>query len=418
MVTLWRVFTFLLFLGLFACTTEKSLQVGAAHASINPPMGAHIAGGPINRRFSSIHDSLFIKAVVVEKAGESVVLFTADCIGLMNPFLQEVRRAVHAYLPEHGPDTAHIVMSSTHTHSGPDVVGIWGPDLQTSGVDTVYLQGVVEAAARTIVKAWMNRRPARAWTAVTEHGRDWVHNICVPDEIDRSLTVIGFDDMEGHALVSMTNFSCHPTFLDAAYDAVSADYVFGFYEEMDRVRGGVNVFLQGSIGGWVQPEGQQQTFENAAGKGRGLALAVAEASGRAKQLPVDAIGFRRTALKLPLENPAFEHLSATGVIRRGMEGTVETEVAAFHIGSAWFVTHPGETSPYYGLETKKLMPGSGPKFVLGLGMDALGYILKPAFFNSKPPLPHAPYLTGMSVGPQSGPLLMQGIQSLFRELQP
>jgi hypothetical protein len=97
---------------------------------------------------------------------------------------------------------------------------------------------------------------------------------------------------------------------------------------------------------------------------------------------------------------------------------VETEVAAFHIGSAWFVTHPGETSPYYGLETKKLMPGSGPKFVLGLGMDALGYILKPAFFNSKPPLPHAPYLTGMSVGPQSGPLLMQGIQSLFRELQP
>ena len=64
-------------------------------------------------------------------------------------------------------------------------------------------------------------------------------------------------------------------------------------------------------------------------------------------------------------------------------------------------------------ETKKLM-GAGPKFVLGLGNDALGYILKPEFYEDSTRL-HAPYLTATSVGKQTAPLLMKHIEQMLSE---
>jgi hypothetical protein len=93
---------------------------------------------------------------------------------------------------------------------------------------------------------------------------------------------------------------------------------------------------------------------------------------------------------------------------------VDSEIAWFAIGDAHFVTHPGETTPWHSLETKKMMNTSGPKFVIGLGLDALGYILKPKFFENKS-LPHAEYLTSMSVGKHTGPDLMSSLKSLISQ---
>ena len=51
-----------------------------------------------------------------------------------------------------------------------------------------------------------------------------------------------------------------------------------------------------------------------------------------------------------------------------------------------FAAHPGETTPVHSLETKALMQNKGPKIVVGLGMDALGYILSPNFSDPAKPL--------------------------------
>jgi hypothetical protein len=42
----------------------------------------------------------------------------------------------------------------------------------------------------------------------------------------------------------------------------------------------------------------------------------------------------------------------------------------------------------------------------------LGYIVKPSFFENKS-LPHAEYLTSMSVGKPTGPLMMQYLKALI-----
>jgi hypothetical protein len=58
------------------------------------------------------------------------------------------------------------------------------------------------------------------------------------------------------------------------------------------------------------------------------------------------------------------------------------------------------------------MTGGGPKFVLGLGQDELGYILKPEFFEANTTLYATPYLTGMSPGREAGAVMMQVIKEL------
>ena len=98
-----------------------------------------------------------------------------------------------------------------------------------------------------------------------------------------------------------------------------------------------------------------------------------------------------------------------------MTDSVSTEIAWFSIGSAQFVTHPGETVPAYSFQSKKLMNGKGPKFVIGLGMDALGYILKPTFFGTDTSIHHTAYLTGMSIGKDAGPIMMNTIELLAKE---
>ena len=49
------------------------------------------------------------------------------------------------------PGYAHILVSSTHNHEGPDVIGLWGPSPRESGVDPEYLammEGRVADAVR------------------------------------------------------------------------------------------------------------------------------------------------------------------------------------------------------------------------------------------------------------------------------
>lgn len=399
----------------FGIETHAQLKAGASSAIINPSPGSFIAGHSHNRKFTGIHDDLYAKAVVIENDTNALAILTVDCIGLMYPQLQTIRQKVSTLLDRRVFDASHIILSSTHTHAGPDVVGLWGPDIMHSGVDTAYIQFLTDVAAAQVVKAWKNREPVTADYAVTTHGDAWVQNISEPDELDRSVTVLRLRNAKGNVVASMTNFACHPTFVDAVHDKISADYVGGLYRKLNEKWGGVNLFLQGSIGGWVQPENEPKTFEQATFRGEELGEKVMEAFQHAINVSNHQIRFHSKIFEMPVENPGFKQLAAAGVIARPMKEGVNTEIAVFSIGNAWFATHPGETVPAMSHATKAMMPKGDPVFVLGLGMDALGYIVKPYFFDPQRKIPHAEYLCSMSTGRQSSTVVMNVISDLVKK---
>jgi hypothetical protein len=124
--------------------------------------------------------------------------------------------------------------------------------------------------------------------------------------------------------------------------------------------------------------------------------------------------FRRQLVKFPLQNQGFQQLSQAGVVKRVFSDSVDSEIAYAAIGNAAMATHPGETSPALSLSTRGLMKNTGPKMILGLSQDALGYILKPTFFEPGNTIPHSQYLTSMSVGPQTMNIIRETLQNLIK----
>lgn len=416
-----RVIYRLLFVALSICAPAYihgqagKLLAGAYEASINPPDSTYMAGYGQNRKSTGVHDNLYVKAVAVSNNEDAVVFVTFDCIGLPYPVLRQIRDAVEKRIPASQFDVRHIIASSTHTHAGPDVIGIWGKDLQHSGVDSGYISFLINKAADVIAGAWKRRRTAIARYAITEFGKGWVENVSDSAEIDRQVAVLQFLNSKGRNIATLTNFACHPTILDKKNTTVSADYPSGFYKYMKSKIGGINLFLQGAIGGWVQPEKVPRDFETAEKKGRELAQSVLAAlQSSAKPLVGNGIRFHSQVFEIPVRNKALTALAYTGVIKRDIADGTLTEIACCSIGNATFITQPGETSPLYALRTKQLMKNDGPKFILGLGMDELGYILKPEFFEEGTTLPAATYLRSMSPGRQASEVMMQVIEELVK----
>jgi len=170
-----------------------------------------------------------------------------------------------------------------------------------------------------------------------------------------------------------------------------------------------SLYLQGAIGGWVQPFNYRRTFEVAEEYGTDLAKKTLAALKDAKPLNGTEIRAANKVFEIPLENEMFRQLNKAGAIPGELSGdNVETEVAWFSVGTAEFATHPGETSPAFSLQTKALMNG-GPKFVLGLGLDQLGYIIEKEKFGKNP----FEYNSLVSVGKEAGPRMMQALESII-----
>jgi len=391
----------------------QNFRVGAAQETINPDTDSlYFAGGKNNRKFIDVSDNLYVKAVVISNNETSIALLTVDCIGLMYPQLLEIREKVAKAISAF--PVQQIILSSTHTHSGPDVVGIWGQDLMHCGINEAHMSKIVNQAALALQKAWNTRKSGIARYAIGSFGEDWVKNISEPGLLDRTVTILQFKDALNKNIATLVNFACHPTILDDVARGASSDYVGGFYRYLDSAQGGTNLFLQGAIGGWVQPEDVPKNYEQAMRIGEKLGLYAMNRLKQPQTLNNSQIIYRRQKIKFPLQNPGFRQLSQVGVIKRVFSDSVESEIAYASIGNLALATHPGETSPALSFTTRALMKNNGPKMVLGLSMDALGYILKPGYFEEGNKIPHSNYLTGMSIGPQTMGIITETLKSLIK----
>jgi hypothetical protein len=391
---------------------SSSLRAGAASATVSPPIGAFIAGDARNRRFAGEHDPLHARAVAISDGEMMLAILVVDSIGLVYPDVQAIRRRAAELADGFARAPEHIIVSSTHSHSGPDVVGLWGKDEHSSGRDAEYMAKLIETSARQIASAAGAMRPVTVRVASGEHDFGWVQNVTEPGLLDRRMTVVQLVDGGGATVASLTGFACHPTVMDAVSDEISSDYPAGFYRVMGERLSGEHLFLQGAIGGWVQPDKTGRSFELADRYGAAVATRALELLDHAEPRAPAKIRFAYRPFEIPLENPVFSTVIREGVVQRDLyDGNIRTEAAWFAIGDIEFVTHPGETSPAYSLASRQLM-NAEHSFVLGLTLDALGYILKPEYFAEGASFPSVEYLTATSVGPLAGPRLLATLEEI------
>lgn len=203
--------------GVFASAAEIPLEVGAASADITPPMNFPISGYYHERLSTGVIDPLLAKALVFKQDKTLAALVVCDVIELPAALTDAIRDRAAA---ETGIDRAAIVVTATHTHTGP----FFGEKSKE------YEKQMVERVASAIVDASKNRRPATVESGEIEvydlsfNRRFFMKegpvvfnpgfnnpNLVRPAAgIDPGCNIVLFRDAEsGKPFASLTNFALH-----------------------------------------------------------------------------------------------------------------------------------------------------------------------------------------------------------------
>ena len=122
-----------------------------------------------------VHDPLEVRAFFIGHGKQAVVFVTVDSQGWFAEYQSpnvgdggdDARADAAAALAAKGYEVtaSNIVLSSTHTHAAPTLMGLWGH------TDPGYLHRVKDAAVQAVIKAASHTHEAELWSATgTIHG--------------------------------------------------------------------------------------------------------------------------------------------------------------------------------------------------------------------------------------------------------
>lgn len=459
-----------------AAADPRPLRAGFGRTKINPDLAnagrpVWIAGFDQNRPATSIHDDLWAVATILDDGYTRLGLVVLDSIGFFHDDVIAVRKQL-ADLRAVGADVKldYTIVCSTHNHSTPDLMGLWGPSPFRTGVDPHYRRHVIDGAVAALAAAATNLQPVRlAIHEIPTKPEGLVTDTRKPEVFDADIRVLQFLRADtGATLGTVVGWANHPETVWSKNQAITADFP-GYLREalengvhhngtlLDAGVGGIHVYVNGAVGGlmsttpnvtvrdpYLQQDFKQPSHEKALALGRQLASRILPRLEDTNVATVThaPIGIRARTLALPLDNPAFLLAPALGLIDRGHVRwkTLRTEAAVVTLGDVSLACIPGEIYPELvngGIESpaggdfagppvevppiRQLLPGR-TKFILGLANDEIGYIIPKTEWDREAPFLYqgkkAPYGEVNSVGPDTARLIHQAIRELATDLGP
>ena len=351
------------------------MKIGYAQTVITPPLETpvYLAGFGQNRRAETVHDDLYARVLTIQTEEITLVLVALDLIGF---FQQDMKDVVEALKVSNA--NLRVIIASTHTHHGPDTMGLWGPDDKTCGVDSDYMSAIKKKIVDTINASLSDLKPASAkWTSV--HVSGLVKNARNPEILDDELTLLQFAADDGKPLVTLFDFPCHPEVLWEHNPNITADYVGYLRDEVEKQTGAPCIFFSGALGGMMTPDVKDHSFEEAEFMGRKLGEEGVKALDAVNSEQYSVVGIQKKEIKAKLTNPLYKVAFSRKLIPdvRDKKGYLTTEVNLIKIGGLWLATVPGELLPKLGLQLKAWMKEAGAQVtgVIGLANDEVGYIL-------------------------------------------
>jgi hypothetical protein len=400
--------------------SASQLRVGAASVVITPPPGIPMAGYYSERGAKGVHDDLSAKALVLESDGVSAALVALDLITTPRDLVDETRREIERVT---GLPTASVMISATHSHTGPvldrnspfggksDLVATYRAELPAK-IAAAVSQARSRSASATVSAAHglessiaFNRRyHMKDGSVGWNPGKRNPNIVKAAGPIDPDVPVLFFESTDHKPLATYVNYAVH---LDNVGEPIiSADMPATLSRCLSDYTGSelVTLFTAGCCGdvnhidvNWGEP---QRGFGNAARMGTILAAEVLRAWPRLR--PVETAGLRvKTAvvlLPLPalgkddvenartiaarVEDPKSKRPSFLEVVwafkvrdvaaRQGRPHEVEVQVIALSNEVAW-VSLPGEVFTELGLSIKQDSPF--PYTIIAeLANGSIGYI--------------------------------------------
>ncbi len=436
-----------------------ALDVGFGAADVTPQLvDGHpvwLAGLEQNRAATGVHDALWARAIVLRDHGHKFALVSVDSIGLPYGVVQAARKELK--------DFRYVLVASTHSHASPDVVGIWGPAPDKSGVDPQYLKLVEDGIVAAVRQADGASAPATAEYGTAEDS-SLLGDFRLPEVYDGVLRTIRFHCVGMAApcgiLVQWNSHGVEP------HDnpLITRDFMGATVDALARRHGCPVVYFQGAIGGLmgtpkklVEAAKAGQLPSDAFGFIDACGEAIADLADRAlaaaEPIKLDPVAVFARPITIPLDNDGFRAAVGAGVLERpiydwtgnpdlrGRQAdadtdrrvALETEVAYLRLGELDVAAIPGELYPecVYGQYQDPADPGAdfinaaleppiakilpSKRFlVLGLANDEVGYIIPKRQWDVVAPFAYgrqnSQYGERNSVGPDTAAFLLSALQ--------
>ena len=430
----------------------SSMRAGAAAVDITPELPVDVLGY-VRRDIAPLRaiDPLMATCLVMDGDGEPLVVIAADLANIAPGFADDVRMAVAQAI---GTAPARVLLNSSHSHAAP-----WpGAPLKLGGesddwteLELRYWKSIPGAFAGVARLARDSAREARVSGAVghapglavnrrerTADGRTilgWN-----PDGfVDDAVPTLRIDALDGSAIATVVGFGCHPVVVGPDVAAVGSDFVGPLRRQVEALRGGVAIFLQGAAGNVLPLEAFFDHEGPEVVMGQRLGLEAAHAISDANPLvvsqerlnfgsvtpislyrtlieddqPEQRLAFRRRVVTLPLleaapaaemrteleerqadlkgrlaagesrvtTNPLKYHINWLRQMleladRDALPSEVDGEIWAARLGDCAIVGTPGEIFGEIGAAVRKASPAETTIFA-GYCHGVLGYIATP-----------------------------------------
>jgi len=389
----------------------KKLRAGAAKVVITPPAGTRLSGYAGRAGTSTgAHDDLYARALVLDDGARRLALLTCDLVGLSDESVARIRKAIEAPA---GIPSEHVMVSCTHTHSGPATMdlracGAMEPEV-TRQIEEKAAEAVL-AAAKALRNATIQVAYGKSDIGINRRYRPPGGTMQIgenPDGVtDPRSGILRISSETDRAMAILVNHACHAVVLGNDNLLASADFPGALCRSLEERVGGTAFFLQGCCGN-INPR-ERGGFEVVSRVGQRLADHVLIGLRRARPVAVPKLRVASEVVELPLLplasreearkvledservvaefDPSKTHLAHLHIAEAFRDWaravlalhddpnrpeTTRAEVQVLSIGDVKLVGLPAEPFVELGLAIKRRVRGA---FVLGYTNGNVGYV--------------------------------------------
>ncbi len=226
---------------------------GSSREIITPPLGTLLYGYTPDVVSDSVHDDLTATALAVGNGEEKALLISLTLGDIQTALCDEMRRAA---ANSAGIDVSDVIITSTHTHCGPNTSGMegWG-DIDRSYVDGILLPAVCSIASEALKnmtdavvgtacgrsEVGINRRQQLENGAIDFGQNPWG---C----FDPYMTVLSFRRADnGEGILNLVHYGCHGTACGKS-TVITRDWSGMMLDRLEKLTGTMSVFFNGAIG--------------------------------------------------------------------------------------------------------------------------------------------------------------------------
>jgi len=418
------VFSFCLFFQVSAQDfAPVQLKANTSRVDLTPPLELQFSlggyGDRMNKPAEGVHDSIWVKAVILSDGQKKYAIVTLDILALPPNVKPQVLEA----LSSSGWHTDNLMVLPSHSHTSLDMSALNNKNNLNNPYIGIYqpklLDFVIEAIVAAVRLADTNLQPVSIGT-----GRDILmgmnRNRRKDAAVDRDLTVTRIDLVNGKPLLALVNWTAHPTITSDEDMLVSAEWPGYLQRELESSigKGVLAMYYNGA-------EGDQSVlvktksgdhYQKAEWYGREIGKKAFDIYQTIKTATESIFEYNSLLVSLPQPqmHPLFE---STGGAEYGMNEQNakyilnamcpgKTNITALRVGDWLLVGAPGELTYELGEPIKKHLLDQGIHYPVigGMANEWISYIL------SKEQYQKGGYETSVSFyGPELGPTIHQAM---------